>query len=74
MANTNHDDNRRGSFFVTYCTGLPYPGSPLVFIRPRFPRRANVSRPHPFGKGGAAALASSLLRTNEPFFLAHIPQ
>jgi hypothetical protein len=68
MAKTNHDDNRRGSLFVTYCTGLPYPGSPLVFIRPRFPRRANMSRPNPFGKGGAATLPSSLLRMNDLFF------
>jgi len=68
MANTNHDDNGRGSFFVTYRTGLPSLGSPLVFIRPRFPRRANMSRPNPFGKGGAAVLASSLLRTNRLFF------
>jgi hypothetical protein len=36
---------------VTYHLGLPLPGSPLVFLLPRFLRRAIVSRPHPSGKG-----------------------
>ena len=50
MAKTNHD-KRRGSCFVTYHLGLPLHGSPLVFLPPRFLRRASISRPHPFGKG-----------------------
>jgi len=45
IAKTNHDDNRRGSFFVTYCTGLPSPGSPLVFIHPQFPPSSEYKPP-----------------------------
>jgi len=34
MVETNHDDNRRGSFCVTYYMGLPSPGSPLMLSVP----------------------------------------
>ena len=43
MKKTNHD--------VTHYMGLPHPGSPLVFPPPPFLHRANLSRPHPSGKG-----------------------
>jgi len=36
---------------VTQRIGLPYPGSPLVFLPPPFLRRANLSRPHACEKG-----------------------
>jgi len=43
---TNHD-KRRGSRFVMHFTGLPLPGSPLVFFPPQILHRARTdcSRP-----------------------------
>jgi len=47
------NEPRRSSWFVfvTHYMGLPHPGSPLVFPPPPFLHRANLSRPHPSGKG-----------------------
>ena len=42
---------------------------PCVYPSP-IPPRANMSRPHPFGRG-AAALVSSLLRTNKLALCPH---
>jgi len=55
----NHD-KRRGSCFVTHLMGLPFPGSPLVFLLPPLLRRATMRCPHPFGEGGAGAAAIRL--------------
>ena len=50
ITKTNHD-KRRGSCFVTHLTGLPLPGSPLVYLHPQNLCRARTNRPHPSGKG-----------------------
>jgi hypothetical protein len=47
----NEPRPKSGIVFVTYHLGLPYPGSPLVFLSPPLFRRANLSRPHPCEKG-----------------------
>jgi len=50
ITKTNHD-KRCGSSFVMHLTGLPFPGSPLVFLFPPFLRRAMMHHPHPSGEG-----------------------
>jgi hypothetical protein len=54
------NEPRHSSWFVfmMHYMGLPHPGSPLVFLRLPFLHRANLSRPHPSGKGGADAAGS----------------
>jgi len=37
---------------VVVCFGDVPPGSPLILLHPRFLRRANLRRPHPFGRRG----------------------
>ena len=47
------NEPRHSSWFVfmTHYVGLPHPGSPLMFLPSPFLHRANLSRPHPSGKG-----------------------
>ena len=55
------NEPRRSSWFVfvTHYMSLLHPWSPLVFPPPPFLHRANLSRPHPSGKGrgGCSGLA-----------------
>ena len=60
MAKTNHDGCRRGSFFVTYCTGLPLPGSPLVYPSPIPPSTGHESPTSLWkGRGGCTCVLAS---------------
>ena len=54
---TNHD-KRRGSRVVTHFTGLPLPGSPLVFLPPQILRRARTdcSRPRVLPPSSSAGM------------------
>jgi len=50
MKQTN-DDVHRGSFSERTGRASHTLGPPLVYLAPPFLRRANLSRPHPYGKG-----------------------
>ena len=70
MKKMNHDVHR-GSFSGR--TGLPYPGSPLVYLPPPFLRRANLSRPYPYGKRGADAAGCAFPSKSRRFNLSPHP-
>jgi hypothetical protein len=55
----NEPDKRRGSRFVTQFTGLPLPGSALVFFPPQILRRARTdcSRPRVLPPSSSAGMA-----------------
>ena len=75
---SEENEPRRSSWFVfwTYWLGLPYPGCPLVYLPPPFPpflRRANLSGPYPYGKGGADAAGCAFPTKSRHFNLSPHP-